>query len=116
MAEKHVLITFNRAPFGSVHYTEGLRAAVGVTSGIDENTVDVVFLGDGVYFTLADVDRSDTALYLGTLAKLGYALKVERESLTARGIAEQNLARDVEVIGREQVLDLIRQADLNVDF
>ena len=116
MAEKHVLITFNRAPFGSIHYTEGLRAVIGVTSGIDEHTVDVVYLGDGVYFTLANVNRSDSKLYLDTLQKLGYKLKVERESLAARGLSEKDLAPDVQVIGREEVLALIRQADVTLDF
>lgn len=116
MSQKRVLITFNRAPFGSIHYTEGLRAVVGVTSGIDEHVVDVVYLGDGVYFTLAGVDRSDSRLYLDTLHTLGYNLKVERESLTARGLTETDLASDVQIIGREQVLDLIRQADVTIDF
>ncbi|MCH8950145.1 MAG: hypothetical protein IIB87_07195 [Chloroflexi bacterium] len=48
MGQKHVLITFNRVLYGSIFYTEGLRAVVGVTSGIDENTVDLLYPGDGV--------------------------------------------------------------------
>lgn len=116
MSQKRVLITFNRAPLGSIHYTEGLRAAVGVTSGIDEHSVDIVYLGDGVYFTLAGVDRSNSKLYLGTLETLGYSLKVERESLAARGLAETDLASDAQLISREEVLDLIRQADVTIDF
>lgn len=48
MGQKHVLITFNRVSYGSIFYTEGLRSAVGVTNGIDENTVDLLYLGDGV--------------------------------------------------------------------
>jgi sulfur relay (sulfurtransferase) DsrF/TusC family protein len=116
MSEKRVLVTFNRAPFGSVHYTEGLRAVIGVTSGIDEHAVDVVYLGDGVYYTLADVDRTDSQLYLGTLEKLGYTLQVEHESLTERGLSAENLAPDVQVIGRDEVLNLINKADVTIDF
>jgi sulfur relay (sulfurtransferase) DsrF/TusC family protein len=116
MAQKHVLVTFNRAPYGSIYYTEGLRAAVGVTSGIDEHTLDIVYLGDGVLYTLRDVDRSDTAKYLGTLSKQGYKLKVEKESLEARGIAPDQVAEDVEVIPRQKVLELINKADLTIDF
>ena len=37
MAEKTVLVNICRAPFGTVFYTEGLRAGVGVSAGIDEN-------------------------------------------------------------------------------
>ncbi|MBI2955038.1 MAG: DsrE family protein [Chloroflexi bacterium] len=116
MAQKHVLFTFNNAPYGSIWYTEGLRAAVGATSGIDEHTVDLVYLGDGVYFTLKDVDRTDSARYLGTLTKGGYRLKAERESLEARGISAADLAEDVEVISRADVVELVKIADLTIDF
>jgi len=116
MSEKHVLVTFNRAPFGSVHYTEGLRAVIGVTSGIDEHTVDVVYLGDGVYYALAEVDRSDSQLYLGTLEKLGYTLQVERESLVERGLSIEDLASDVQVIDRLEILNLLNKADVTIDF
>jgi len=116
MAQRHILFTFNRAPYGSVYYTEGLRAAVGVTSGIDEHTVDLLYLGDGVNFALKDVDRTDSLKYLVTLANLGTKLKVEKESLDERCINEADLAGDVEVIRRADALDLVRRADLTIDF
>ena len=95
MAQRHVLVTFNHAPYGSIYYTEGLRAAVGVTSGIDEHTVDVLYLGDGVHFALKDVDRSDSARYLATLSAQGVNLRVEREALQARNISERSEKRRV---------------------
>ena len=116
MGQRHVLITFNHAPHGSIYYTEGLRAAVGVTSGIDEHTVDVLYLGDGVRFALRDVDRRNSARYLATLASFGAKLKVEREALAERGIEEAGLAEDVEIIERRQALELVRRADLTIDF
>lgn len=116
MAQKHVLITFNHAPYGSIFYTEGLRATVGVRSGIDEHTVDVVYLGDGVLFALKDVSRADSSKYLATLAKSGYRLKAEEESLKARGISQDQLAPDIDVIPRKEVLSLIEKADLTIDF
>lgn len=116
MAQRRILFTINHAPFGSIHYTEGLRAVVGATSGIDEHEVDVLYLGDGVYFALRGVDRSDTLKYIDTLAQAGRKLKVERESLQERGIAHQDLAPDVEVIPRSAVRDLIARADFTVGF
>jgi sulfur relay protein TusB/DsrH len=116
MGQKHVLFTFNHAPYGSIWYTEGLRAVVGVTSGIDEHTVDVVYLGDGVHFALKGVDRTDSLKYLGTLSGDGYKPKVEKESLDARGIAESAVAEDIQVISRTEVVDLIKNADVTVDF
>lgn len=116
MGQRHVLITFSHPPYGSVYYTEGLRAAVGVTSGIDEHTVDVLYLGDGAYFALKDVNRNDTAKYRGTLSGLGVTLRVEEEALKERGIGRSELADDVEVVSRDQALELLRRADLTIDF
>lgn len=116
MGQKHVLITFNHAPYGSIFYNEGLRAVVGVTSGIDEHTVDVLYLGDGAYFTLKGVDRLDSQKYLSTLAKAGYQLRVEREALQERGIPESALAEDVQIISRQEAVDLISRADVTIDF
>lgn len=116
MAQRHVVLTFNHLPYGSIYYSEGLRAAVGVTSGIDEHTVDLLYLGDGVHFALKDVERTDSARYLATLAKQGVRLKVEREALEARGIAPADLADDTDVVSHSEALDLIRRADLTIDF
>ncbi|MDO8673260.1 MAG: DsrE family protein [Dehalococcoidia bacterium] len=116
MGQKHVLFTINHAPYGSIYYTEGLRAVVGVTSGIDEHTVDVVYLGDGVYFALKGVDRTDSVKYIGTLAGAGTRLKVERESLEARGIRPDEVADDVKIVSRGDVAYLLFRADVTIDF
>lgn len=116
MAQKHVAVLLTRAPYGDVYYTEGLRAAVGLTSGIDEHTVDVIYVGDGIYFTLKGVDRTDTERYIATLAKNGYRLKAEAESLAERGVKKDELAGDVEVISRSEVVALLGKADHTAGF
>lgn len=116
MAQRHILFTVNHAPFGSIFYTEGLRAVLGATSGTDEHTVDVVYLGEGVYFGLKKVNRADTAKYIHTLVQSGCRLKVEHESLTAHGITPEELADDIEVISRDTVRELLTQADFTVGF
>jgi sulfur relay (sulfurtransferase) DsrF/TusC family protein len=116
MAQKHVAVLLTHAPYGNIYYTEGLRAVVGLTSGIDEHTVDVIYVGDGVYFTLKGVDRTDSARYIGSLDKGGYRLRVEQESLAERGIKKEELSEDVEVISRSQVVALLSKADHTVGF
>ena len=116
MSQKHVLFTLNHAPFGSVYHSEGVRAALGATAGIEENTVDVVYLGDGVYYTLKNVDRSDSRIFLETLSTLGVKLKAERESLEERGVGAEEIAEDVEIISRAEVRGLIDKADLVIGF
>src|SRR3990172_8387459 len=98
MAYKKVLLLYNRPPHGTIFADEGLRAALGVTSGIDEHREDIVFLGDGVYFTLKGVERATTSKYLASLDKQGTKPKAEKESLEARGINAADLAPDVEII------------------
>lgn len=116
MAKKHVVVFMTHAPYGSIWYTEGLRAAVGVTSGIDEHSVDVIYLGDGVQFALKGVERTDSNKYLGSLAKGGYKLWVDQDSLTDRGIKQEEVAGDVNVVPRSQVLSLMAKADHTIDF
>lgn len=116
MAQRTVLITINQAPFGNIFYTEGLRAAVGITSGIDENTATVAYLGDGVYFTLHSVDRKDTEKYIATLQKQGAKMLVERESLKERRIKERDVATEFQIVPRKELLKFVQAADFVVDF
>lgn len=116
MAQKNVVLTINQPPFGSIHYVEGLRAAVGVISGLDEHQLSVVYLGDGVYSALKDVKRDEQMGYLGILNAKDVKVAVERESLNERGISEDNVYDQFEVIGRNEVLDLINNADSTIDF
>jgi sulfur relay (sulfurtransferase) DsrF/TusC family protein len=116
LGEKKVVVSLNHAPFGSIFYTEGLRATVGITAGIDEHSVDAVFLGDGVYYALKDVNREDATGYLKTLNDLGSRLYAEQESLSERGISSDQLAADVEAVPRSRVVELFRDADCNLDF
>lgn len=116
MGEKNVLITMNQAPYGSIYYTEGLRAAVGITSGIDEHKVNVVYLGDGAYFAIKGVDRKDTENYINTLKKSENKLMVEKESLEKLNIEENKIAEDIEIISRNEVVKLVQEADVAINF
>jgi sulfur relay (sulfurtransferase) DsrF/TusC family protein len=80
MAVKKVLINICRAPFGTVFYTEGLRAAVGTSAGIDENIPTVLFQADGVFYCLKDVDRSDAISYFKSFKDMGTKLYAVKES------------------------------------
>ncbi len=116
MAQKKVLITFNRPPFGSIHYVEGLRASVGVISGLDEHEASMAYIGDGVYNTLKNVNREEQMGYLGTLTTKDIKIYVEKESLQERGISESDIYDKVEVITRADLDKHIRSVDATVDF
>jgi sulfur relay (sulfurtransferase) DsrF/TusC family protein len=116
LAQRNVLVTINRPPYGSIYYTEGLRAAVGVTSGVDENKVTIAYLGDGVYFALKGVDRKDTDKYLATLKKQGAKLIVQKESLKERGIKEAEIDAGFEILPAKEIFTLLQAADFTMDF
>ena len=116
MAEKKVLINLCRAPFGTVFYTEGLRAAVGCSAGIDENIPTVLFQSDGVFYCLKDVDRTDALAYFESFRGMGTKIYAVKEDLDERGIAEGELAPDIEVISRDQASELFQENDFNMDF
>ncbi len=116
MAEKTVLVNICRAPFGTTFYTEGLRAAVGVSAGIDENIPTVLFQADGVYYCLKGVDRTDAQAYFGSLKGMAAKLYAVKEDLDKRRIAEAELAEDIVVISREKALQVLMENDFNLDF
>ena len=116
MAEKKVLINICRAPVGTVFYTEGLRAAVGVSAGIDENIPTVLFQADGVFYCLKDADRTDALAYFESYKGMGTKLFTVKEDLDDRGISEGELASDISVISRAQAFELFQENDVNLDF
>ena len=115
--EKNILFMFLRAPFGAIYYTEGLRAVVGMMSGLDEHKVTCVYIGDGAYYTLKGSDKSESAGYVKTIADIGETkYYVDRDSLTERGIAESDVDDMFEVVSREDVAKLISDNDVIYDF
>jgi len=116
MSEKKVLINLCRAPFGTVFYTEGLRAVVGVSAGIDENIPTVLFQSDGVYYCLKEVDRTDSLAYFHSFKDMETKLYVVKEDLEERGISETELAPDMTVITRGRAFELFKENDFNMDF
>ncbi len=115
--EKKILFMFLRAPFGAIYYTEGLRAVVGMMSGLDEHKVTCVYAGDGAYYCLKDSDKSESAGYVKTIADISEThYYVEKESLDERGIQEGDLDGMFEVISRDDFAKLISDNDVVYDF
>lgn len=116
MATRKLLYHFNRAPYGTVFYTEGWRAAVGATAGIDEHEVTLLFQGEGVYYCLKGADRAENLGYEGTLKKAGVKYYVVKEDLEKRGISHDEIANDMNVIPRADTGRLYQEADFNLDW
>lgn len=115
-AARRVLVTFNRPPHATHFHSEGLRMALGLAAGLEEHHLEIVYLGDGVTSALAQVARAESQRHLSTLLEQGVRPKVEREALEERGIGAGELAAEFEVISRRDVLRLIRESELTIDF
>ena len=116
MGTKKLLYHFNRAPYGTVFYTEGWRAAVGAIAGFDEHEVNLLLQGDGIFYALKNVDRSENLGYEISLKKAETKFYVVREDLEARDISQGELADDMTVISRADTWKLYEEADFNLDW
>jgi sulfur relay protein TusB/DsrH len=116
MAEKKILYHFNRAPHGTIFWTEGMRAAVGAVAGIDEHKVDLLFHGDGVYHALKDMEETENLGYLSTLEDAEANYYVVDEDLKERNISPEELKERFQIIDREKAASLFQEADLNTDW
>lgn len=116
MASHSILVMFLNRPFGTIHYVEGLRASLGIASGWDEHEVSLVFMGEGAYYALGGVKKTDSLKYINTLEKLGFSMKVERESLQDLGIDENDVDKEFTVVSRQEVFEMFNEHDFTVDF
>lgn len=116
MAQKKILIHFSRPPFGTAFYNEGLRAALGISSGVDDNIPTVLFQSDSVFYCLKQTDRTNAKPYFDLFEVLGTKFFAVEEDLEERNISKDDLAADIAVIPREQALALFYENDFSMDF
>ncbi len=112
MAKKKVAVVLRSNPF-SWKVFEALRQAVGAAMDHD---VSVIFIRDAVY-TLTDwkpqligiepIDKSISALGM-----MGGKLIVEEESLRERGIQLKDWGVEIDIEPKEEICELIKDAEV----
>jgi tRNA 2-thiouridine synthesizing protein C len=117
---KKVMFVNRKAPYGTIYALESLEVVL-ITATFDQD-VSLVFLDDGVYELLKGQDTKAIGIknHSKTYRALdGYdveKLYVERESLEARGIDEDQLLVDVEVLSSAQMGELMAGPDVVLSF
>jgi len=117
---KKVMFVNRKAPYGTIYALESLEVVL-ITATFDQD-VSLVFLDDGVYELLKGQNTKAIGIknFSPTYRALdGYdveKLYVERESLAARGIGEEQLLVDVEVLSSAQMGELMAQQDVVLSF
>jgi tRNA 2-thiouridine synthesizing protein C len=120
VATKKFMLVNRKAPHGSIYALESLEVVL-ITAAFEQD-VSVVFVDDGVYQLKKGMQTKGIATknFSPTYRALdGYdveKLYVERESLEARGLSEDQLLVDVEVLSSAQMGELMAQQDVVLSF
>ena len=120
MATKKFMFVNRKAPFGTIYALESLEVVL-ITATFDQD-VSLVFLDDGVYELVKGQDTAGIGIknHSKTYRALeGYdveKLYVERESMEARGLSEDDLIVDVEVLGSAEMAALMAEQDVVLSF
>jgi tRNA 2-thiouridine synthesizing protein C len=113
---KKFMFINRKAPFGTVYALEVLEMVL-ISAAFDQD-VHVAFLDDGVYEIKKGFKPAGIAMknYSNTYRALeGYDIEklyVEKESLEERGLSEDDLVVDVEVLSRAEMAKLMGEMDV----
>ncbi len=117
---KKFMFVNRKAPYGTIYALESLEVVL-ITAAFDQD-VSLVFLDDGVYQlkkgqqTKGIENKNFSPAYR---ALEGYDIEklyVEKESMEARGLAEEDLLVDVTVLSRSEMGELMNQQDVVLSF
>lgn len=117
---KKFMFVNRKAPYGTVYALEGLEVVL-ISAAFDQD-VSMAFLDDGVYqlakgqHTKAIGVKNFSPTYR---ALEGYDIEklyVEKESLDARGLSQENLLAPVEVLNSKEIAALMADQDVVISF
>jgi tRNA 2-thiouridine synthesizing protein C len=117
---KKFMFVNRKAPYGTIYALEGLEVVL-IAATFDQD-VSLAFVDDGVYQLVKGQQTQGAGLknFSPTYRALdGYdveKLYVERESLQARGLTEEDLLVDVTVLDRDELSALMQEQDVVLSF
>ena len=117
---KKFMFVNRKAPYGTIYALEGLEVVL--IAAAFEQDVSMAFLDDGVYELLkgqqtkAIENKNFSPAYRALDGYDVEKLYVEKESLAARGLSEDDLIVPVEVMGAAQLGELMAQQDVIIGF
>jgi len=117
---KKFMFVNRKAPYGTIYALESLEVVL-ITAAFDQD-VSLVFSDDGVYQIKKGQKTDGIGMknFSPTYRALeGYdveKLYVDRESLEERGLTEDDLLVDVEVMSRAELANLMDEQDVVLSF
>ncbi len=117
---KKFLYINRKAPYGTIYALESLEVVL-IAAAFDQD-VSLAFLDDGVYQVIKGQHTKtiDVKNFSPTYRALeGYDIEklyVEKESMDARGLKEEDFIVPVKVIGAKEMADLMQSQDVVLSF
>jgi tRNA 2-thiouridine synthesizing protein C len=117
---KKFMYVNRKAPYGTIYALEGLEVVL-ISAAFDQD-VSLAFLDDGVYQLVKGQQTKgiDVKNFSPTYRALeGYDIEklyVERESLEARGLTEDQLIVPVEVMSGAELVKRMEEQDVVIAF
>ena len=117
---KKFLYINRKAPYGTIYALESLEVVL-IAAAFDQD-VSLAFLDDGVYQIVKGQHTKpiDVKNFSPTFRALeGYDIEklyVEKESMEARGLKEEDFIVPVKVIGTQEMTDLMQSQDVVLSF
>jgi tRNA 2-thiouridine synthesizing protein C len=117
---KKFLYVNRKAPYGTIYALESLEVVL-IAAAFDQD-VSLAFLDDGVYEIVKgqNTKNLDVKNFSPTYRALeGYDIEklyVEKESMEARGLTEDDFIVEVKVLSRPQMADLMASSDVVLSF
>ena len=117
---KKFLYINRRAPHGSIYAHEALEVVL-IGAAFDQD-VSVAFIDDGVYQLKKNQDTSDinTKNFSKTYQAIEMydveKLYVDKESLEQRGLSEDDLMVDVNILTSDEMKKIITETDVILNF
>jgi sulfur relay (sulfurtransferase) DsrF/TusC family protein len=110
--EKKVVFLISSLPFGTLNNYEALRASI---SFINHN-IAIIWKDEGVNFPLKSVDKTMTKTFFRLADDMGVDLYVSEEDLSKINLAHLELEDGIKKIGRDAMIDTIRDAEVVITF
>jgi len=113
---KRFMFVNRKAPYGTVYALESLETVL-ISAAFDQD-VSVVFVDDGVFQLKKGQDTKGVNMknFSPTFRALeGYdveKLYVEKESLEARGLTQDDLVVDVEILSTDELREIMAAQDV----
>lgn len=117
---KKFMFVNRKAPYGTIYALESLEVVL-ISAAFDQD-VSLAFMDDGVYeLKKGQATKAiDVKNFSPTYRALeGYDIEklyVEKESLEERGLTEEDLVVDVQVMSRSEMADLMDEQDVVLSF